>query len=413
VRREQGVAGQPHDQSEHAEQGSVHDLASASLALPGPRLQVRVHAFHDWRRDTFADPASENGLGYQDNRDVTQSFGGHAETSVFLPALQWVGVSLDARHESFLPWRGYPRPEHAVPEQSRTVTELGLENRLQVLGGRLRLQGDLRRIRAADDFSGDVTTAHSRHPAVSAEREYLEPQAGLRLRLLPGVHVEWSYGEHHRTPGFLELFGDAGAIAGSSDLVAEEGTHRDYGLDLEQPILGLQVQAELAHYSNRTDHLITYIPTSQRVFVARNIGSARMQGEEAAWRIAPRGDRPRWRFEGSYTHQHTEDLGVDRSWYAGNALPGRPEHRLHTRFGVALGPAAVAYQYDHMGRNYLDQLNLMVVGRRDLHGLDLDVRMRAVTLRLAGRNLTNDQAVDVAGFPVPGRTWSLSSAIRF
>jgi outer membrane cobalamin receptor len=227
------------------------------------------------------------------------------------------------------------------------------------------------------------------------------------------VYVEASYGQHHRSPGFLELFGDGGSVAGSSDLVAEEGVNRDYGVEVQQRLGGVVFRAEVAHFDNRVDQLITYLPQSQRTFVARNIGSARMQGEEFLWRIVHSREWLRWRVEGNYTQQRTEDLGVDILWYAGKTLPGRPEQQFYSRFALELGPLGFAYRYEHMGLNFLDRWNRKSVEQRDLHGADFTARLRRVSLRLAVRNLTNDQAQDVAAFPVPGRTFSVSSNVRF
>jgi outer membrane cobalamin receptor len=415
VGREQGVAGIPSDQSEVARLGTRHHLTSATWRLPplfDGGLQVRTQLFHDWRRDWFKDREDEVGLGYQDNNDTSHALGAHLESIARVPWLQHVAFYVDARGETFTPHRRYPLDQHG-PAQSRTTLQATFENRLLLAGDRLHLQTVVRATREGDSFTGDLRTPYSRGPAESGQREYVEPRLGARLRLLPGVYVEASYGQHHRSPGFLELFGDGGSVAGSSDLVAEEGVNRDYGVEVQQRLGGVVFRAEVAHFDNRVDQLITYLPQSQRTFVARNIGSARMQGEEFLWRIVHSREWLRWRVEGNYTQQRTEDLGVDILWYAGKTLPGRPEQQFYSRFALELGPLGFAYRYEHMGLNFLDRWNRKSVEQRDLHGADFTARLRRVSLRLAVRNLTNDQAQDVAAFPVPGRTFSVSSNVRF
>ena len=161
------------------------------------------------------------------------------------------------------------------------------------------------------------------------------------------------------------------------------------------------------------DHLITFLPQSQRTFVARNIGSARLQGQEMSWWLGGGGKSPRWSIQGNYTRQQTEDLGADRRWYAGKSLPGRPEQQLYGRLALRFGAMSLGYEYRYLGQNYLDRWNREVVARRNLHGADVDILLRSLRLRLAGRNLGDDRARDVAGFPVPGRTISLGSEVRF
>ena len=415
VRRSQGVPGYTSFQSSYAQQASTHHLTSASLATPSwwrARLRSRAQVFFDWRRDTFADPASEIGLGYQDNRDVSQAQGAHLETSLRLPVWQRLALHLDARRESFLPWRRFPAPQLG-PEQQRHTLEAAFDGEWLVWQGRARLQGTYRLSREDDRFAGDLRTPYSRRPAVSGQTTYAAPRLGVRLRLAPGLFLEGSGGRYHRSPGFLELFGDGGSIAGSSDLASETGINRDLGIEFDRVLGGLQMGGEIVHFRNRADHLITFLPQSQRTFVARNIGSARSEGEEYLWHLAPAGPQPRWRVDGHYTRLRTEDLGVDIRWYAGKALPGRPQHSLYTRVALRLGGATLGYDYRHLGENFLDRWNRDRVARRDLHGLDLGVQAHALQLRLAIRNLTNDQSRDVAGFPVPGRTLSLGSEMRF
>jgi iron complex outermembrane receptor protein len=407
VRRRQGVPGLSSFQSAHARSGATWAVTSLDARLPpvfGRRLQASARLFHDWRRDTFADPLSEIGLGYQDNRDVTRAVGGHLGLRARLPYLQALALDVEVRGERFDPWRRYPSPRGG-PRQARHSLEAGLEQRLQFGAGRLATHAGLRLAHQRDRFAGDLRTSYSTRPARSGTRRDLEPRLGARLRLVSGVFAEASWGRYHRSPGFLELFGDGGSVAGSSDLVVEEGTNRDYGLLVQGAALGLRGRFEVAHFRNRVDHLITLLPQSQRTFVARNIGSARLHGEEWSWRLTSARQAPRWSLDGNYTRQRSTDLGVDIAWYAGKHLPGRPEHQLFQRLGLHLGAFEIGYEYEHLGSNWLDRWNRERVARRDLHGVDARAGWRGVSLQLGARNLGDQRVADVAGFPLPGRTF--------
>lgn len=405
VRREHGVPGIGSYQSEVARGGTVYDVLSASARWPvlaGGRLGVSTQFHHQWRRDTFSDPESEIGLGRQDNRDQTREWGGHLALDARLPLSQQAGLDVEARHERFVPYRRYPA-ETLGPDQVRRSLVAGLEDRLHLLG-RLEVTGGIRLSWTEDAFAGDLRTPYSQRPARSASRRDIEPRLGLLLRLPAGFTARANGGEYHRTPGFLELFGDGGSIAGSSDLVPESGRNRDLGLQYDSAGWGVAIRLAGAVFRNRVDHWITFLPQSQRTFVARNIGSARIEGDEWSWRLAASGSQPRFCLEGSLTRLDARDLGVDISWYAGRVLPGRPARELHQRAELRLGAVLLGYDYEHLGRNYLDRRNREVVARRDLHGLEARAGWRGLGLHAGIRNLTDERAADVAGFPLPGRT---------
>jgi iron complex outermembrane receptor protein len=415
VDRRHGVPGLSSYQSDAARSGATYDVASAEVRFPGlarGRLSTRARVFGEWRRDTFADLENEIGLGYQDNRDETWSRGAQAGLRLHVPVLHAVELGAESRRERFEPWRRLPELVTG-PAQERRTLELACEQH-RTWAWNLTLHAGLRWARESDDFSGDLRNPYSPRPARAVQRTFTEPRLGARWVLARGLAVRGTYGRYHRTPGFLELFGDAGSVAGSSDLVPEEGTNRDVGLQLAGSRFGLEAELAAARFHNTVDHLITFIPQSQQTFVARNIGAARMRGEEWSWHLAaaPRDGRPpRFAIDGSWTHLDARDLGVDRSWYAGMVLPLRPAHEVHQRAALRLGRAEIGWEYDHVSRNMLDRWNSKVVSRRDLHALDLRLGFGSTSLQLELRNLTGERATDVAGFPLPGRT--LSSTISY
>jgi iron complex outermembrane receptor protein len=411
VRRAHGVPGRSSVQSETARGESTWDLASAELRLPTAwrgRLQLRARLDHEWRRDDFSDRENEIGLGLQDNRDTGRSLGAHLGLRARLPWSLQSDVDLQARTERFLPWRGFPSP-HREPEQERSTLGLGIEQRA-VLAQRLWLHAGLALERRADRFAGDVRTAYSRQPARPARRTTVAPRGGARVRLAPGLHLRGSYGRYQRAPTFLELFGDGGSIAGSSDLVPEEGTNRDVGALLAVARWGHEARLEATYFHNHVDHLIAFGPGAPDVIVVRNIGAARVRGQEWAWRLAARGAAPRWFVEGSWTRLDATDLGVDIAWYAGKTLPGRPAHELHQQLGFRIGNLELAWNHENLALNYLDRYNLYVVESRDLHGADARLSWGGAALVVGLRNLTDERAADVLGFPLPGRTFFVSTS---
>jgi outer membrane cobalamin receptor len=403
VRRVHGVPG-PSMQSDIANGGAEWNLAWLEYAAPRlahARLAVRGRVSSEWRRDRFYDPDSRIGLGAQDLRDVTRSETAHAGLRWLAPGLQHVSLELDARRERFEPFR-----PAAGPVQRRTTYEAGAEERL-TLFGRLAFEAGVRAERQQDDFAGSLRNAYSSRPARGGQRTAVEPRIAARVRVAPGVHVRASTSRSHRTPSFLELFGDSGNVAGSTDLRVEHGTNRDVGLQFEAARRGVQARLEVSHFDNRARDLIAFIQQSQTTFVARNIGAARMRGEEWSWQLGAVSRR--WSVDGGFTRLDAKDLGVDLTWYAGKSLPVRPARQLHTRVAVAGRGLELGYEFDYVGRDYLDRFNTKLVRRRGLHDVDARWDWRAAGLCLSVHNLGNDPASDIAGFPLPGRTFLLTT----
>jgi iron complex outermembrane receptor protein len=318
-------------------------------------------------------------------------------------------VDLEARRERYVPWRRYPRLQ-AGPDQERDQVEAGIEDRIRI-GERLALHAGLRFAHRNDRFSGDLRTPYSQRPAHASTDDDLLPRCGARLRVGAGFLLRANYGEYVRPPGFQELFGDGGSLAGSSDLVPEEGIDRDVGLEWRGTARGVDLGAGVTHFHNHAEHLIMLLPQSQRTFVARNIGAAQSTGEEWYWRAAG-GGRMHWSLSGGLTRLDARDQGTDIRWYTGKALPGRPARQLDQRVELGFGILSLGYDYEHLGQNYLDRWNREVVAQRDLHGLDVNATWHGASVSVGLQNLTDERAADVGGFPLPGRTFFASTSFK-
>jgi iron complex outermembrane receptor protein len=389
-------------------------LTNLHLQFPtiaNDRLATSVRFYYDWRQDAFLDLAREIGLAQQDNQDTTQDFGTQVLLEARLPLVQSVSAFAHVRQETFDPSRRFAPDQES--QRSRSVAELALSDRLSTLDGRLALQGTLRFLQESDHFTDVPANATMPSASSSTDRQFVEPHAGLRMRLLRGLFAECSYGELHRSPTFMELFGDQGIIKGNPQLVPEEGINRDVGLEWSSGVGGLQWHFEAAHYRNRVDHLILFVVQSQRQFIARNIDSARMEGEEYTWNVGFVRSRARVNVQGNLTRQRTRDLGVDNTVYADKILPGRPASQAFGRLTLGWSRYDVSWQVEHLGRNYLDRFNLFFVAPSTRHGIDASVRIHTLRFKGAVRNLTDNRDVDALKYPLPGRAYSLMTDITF
>ena len=262
------------------------------------------------------------------------------------------------------------------------------------------------------------------------------PRLAARARLAEDVAVKGSAGWYARLPTLLELFGDRGTIVGSPELRPERGPSADLGVVWAPARPAARTSARSTGSSSRrrrsrtraTD-TIALISTAGFVARAENVGATQTLRRRA--RRSRRGSRARCRVTASYTRLVTEQRAIDPN-LRDKALPrdARPPRvrRAPSSRRRALGRRAslwidVAVQ----STAYLDRANLRRVPARALVGagarVELGRRPRGRDRRREPRRHArrHDPAgprrstrrvrtalADVAGFPLPGRSFYLS-----
>jgi outer membrane cobalamin receptor len=190
---------------------------------------------------------------------------------------------------------------------------------------------------------------------------------------------------------------------GNIDLKNERGDNSDAGLVYRGT--GILSLAEIAYYRNSVDDLIRFMHNSQSVSRALNVGRAQLSGVETRLQTRPLA----WaRIDFNYTYQRAEN----RSGFAyerGNELPNAPRQALEARLNIEQGRHSAHYAFSRESRHYLDRANLRPVPRRLVHGLGGRIVLNTRTaLNWEVRNLTDNQAADLWGYPLPGRALFLS-----
>lgn len=259
------------------------------------------------------------------------------------------------------------------------------------------------------------------------------PRLTARAGLSDDLAVKTSAGWYVRLPTLLELFGDRGYILGSPELEPERGPMLDAGL-VWAPARGLgvldRVLVEAVAFGSRARDTIALISTAGFVARAENVGATQSYGGELV--VAGR----LWRTLSlalSYTRLVTEQRTIDPS-FAGKAVPRTPGHQLHTRVDYAerVRGHAVGLWVDAatQSTSFLDRANFARVPGRVLLGTGVRVEALAhLGVSFAVDNLADTRVVelppqraidvplpmplsDVAGFPLPGRSFYLSLDYR-
>ena len=372
------------------------------------------------------DPMGELGLGQADRRYLTLSGGASSTWKVPLGAHR-LAAGLELRGDRF---RDRDRTQPA-----QTGSRLGGAPTLALdlaLAPALLVTPAVR-----VDVQRSAPTPMSVGPTANEPVEprwdvVPSPRLAARLAITGDLSLKGSVGRYARLPTLTEVFGNRGFLLGSPDLRPERGPSSDLGVvwapakalgALDRVLVSANVFGSRAR---DTIAIVTYAGFAAR---AVNLGSTQSYGAElvASARLARR-----LSLTTSYTRLVTEQLSNDPA-IDGNPVPRRPGHQLyaradaaHTLLGRALGLRLdVAYQ----GQSSLDAAALGRVPARLLVGAGTRVELAGgVALAISVENLADARVaylpldpppspsltetptplVDVAGFPLPGRSFYLS-----
>ena len=227
------------------------------------------------------------------------------------------------------------------------------------------------------------------------------------LSTSPPLGLKGNVGRSYRAPNFSELYFSQGLMVGNPDLKPEEAFHYDAGLRLD---FSPWVFVEGAFFRSEVRHLIEYLLISGFRYVPYNFGRATITGIELSWRMQP----VDWfSLAGAYTFTDAIDETDDPN-RKGKRIPGRPPHVGFARAEGHAGLVRPFVEYNYVGENYITQANTKVLAAREIWNAGV-VFVVAPGRRIGWevKNLSDQRAVDVRGFPLPGRAFYLSLEYGF
>jgi vitamin B12 transporter len=255
------------------------------------------------------------------------------------------------------------------------------------------------------------------------------PRFTARAMLDPDVALKSSVGYYTRLPTLLELFGDRGFVVGSPDLRPERGQSMDAGVVwAPAKARGVfdRVFVEAVGFATHARDTIALITTAGFVARAENVGATHSYGGELvlSGRLAKL-----LSLTASYTRVVAEQRAIDPN-LDGKDVPRIPGHVLHGRVELAdrlhHRLASVRFDAAAQSTSFLDRANFAQVPGRVLLGAGSRIEVgRGFAVAVAIDNLADTRVVeipparpidsplpiplsDVAGFPMPGRTFYLA-----
>jgi iron complex outermembrane receptor protein len=278
-----------------------------------------------------------------------------------------------------------------------------------------------------------MTSGPSALAAVAPRNDVVpSPRLTARFAARDDLAIKGSAGWYVRLPTLTEVFGDRGFLLGSPDLRPERGPAADLGA-VWAPAASLgdvdRVFVEIDGFAQRAHDAIALINSAGFVARAANLGDTQAYGAEivASARYARLAS-----VTASYTRLVTEQQNRDAS-LDGKPVPRQPGHALYVRGELAhrvLGRLAAAwFETAWQSMSTIDPSARARVPGRVLLGAGARVELvPGLAAALVVANLADTRVVhlpldpppsptlteapialgDVAGFPLPGRSFDLS-----
>jgi outer membrane cobalamin receptor len=404
--KDQGVPGIDSLPSESAHASVRRSLLSAGAEAPGlagGRLLLRGSLQGTFDAESF--DGSSGDIGYAPRQTDTRMRSIGLETG---------GTWILTRHQA-LSFMGSLRDEGAEihddtpdtpPDRSeagRRIAAATIEDQMTFAAGRIVLNPSLRHERYESRFTPGITSVAS--PSDDVADATTTGKIGLLARFSDRLALRANAGSFLKLPDLSELYGDQGSVIGNPALRPERGVNVDLGLtsELAHPHGALrQLRLEGVLFQTRASDLIIYTAVAPGTVQARNTGEALVRGIELSIALAS------GRFNGTLSAVHQRAVDASDTYSSGYLLPGRPCDELNAGAGLRIGPGRAAWDFTYVGSNYVDIPN-SDAGRlpaRYLH--DLSYRLflaHRLDATFAVHNLFDDRTVDVARFPLPGRSF--------
>jgi outer membrane receptor for ferrienterochelin and colicin len=252
------------------------------------------------------------------------------------------------------------------------------------------------------------------------------PRVSVVYRYHPKGHMRMHTGLYPRMPTLLERFGDGVLTDANDNLLPEQGFNSECGYTHTWTPHSFTLQHSVSVYHTQASRLIVLIQKSQNTLQASNVGKTVITGVESAFKATHK----MFQTHLSYTWTHAQDrsglLGLD-----GTPTPGVPAHALTSY--IAVGPSwlNVSYTASWLSGMYLAKGYARPVPQRVLHSATVSSSFfkDSWNLVLHAENLTGVMAqrvpvrgsvsgegtaglVDYVGYPIPGRSFYISTTWR-
>lgn len=406
--QEQGLPGPAAAPATHTRYQRATQLSALRAACARDRWQVDANTSLRWQRSESDDPYGELSL-----------VPSHARRDALAPAIDvsgrvalvsWLDLGLhgELRHERYRlrDSRRLGVDRALVRSSAAAAVELPLA--IAPLNIRVIPRARVERWEAAAD-----------DPRAAFTWQAAAEWTGLATH---GLHVQAAVGTAIRAPSLFELHGDGATILPAETLSAERALTGSAAIRYAPAGLpaGWLLDIELSAFASRVHDLIQLRRNSLWSAVSENVAGARLRGVE--WSV--RADmfhhlRLLWAHTSLHTESRSREAATEKK-----QLPLRPgqsdQARVEGYHGFARGAELRVFaDLDHIGSNTYDAAALVHSPARLTLSAGIGARVplpglvgpsASLDLGVGLHNILDNPSVDLVGYPLPGRAWSVRIA---
>lgn len=393
-------------------------------------LRLQTRTFFTEYQSEFHDPDQEFDPSTPHSFARLRSYGFHAEPTLYLlDYYQTIRLFFGTEREGYWKERSNRFNERVekLPTRTRVKDMARIEDELSFFDDRIIVNLSAGYQRVTDRFPEPEWRFRSVFDEDSTyKRQHLQNYAGgvklvVYRERANEIYTKASASSGSRIPLFVEIFGQPGAIIGNPSLKPEKADQIEGGIGaaLKEPAqLPLIADLEIIAFDRKVRDMILFIPNSQFSVRPENIDRARIRGVEFSLNLKA---FDHVRLYSNYTYQKAINES-DIRYVKGKYLAYQPLHDFAG--GLSLyndyleGGIDVRYQ----GALYKDRTNDPFNYQPGywLYGIFLrwqvfGAREKEKDLRITldVKNVLDHRAVEISGYPLPGRAVYLTVSYRF
>ncbi len=426
--RMQGVPGPGSNQFERTKRKHLSDLSILSTDTRGwplDALRLETRSFYRDTLDNFYDPDQEFSYGNPGSKTRDQRYGAYLIPSLILPDYhQDMKITMGLEREIF---HRENRDEldqlsARVPTKFRNTSLLQWEDAFHFIDERIHITPAIAYEKHVDRYNDDSTS--SRNTALIGSNRSVHQFTAYRLDASAlffkseplDLSVRTTISTEWRMPNFLEIFGERGRVTGNTELKPERSRNAEGGLEVQIHWSFLKMNGSLIGFQRTVKDMILLVPVSMFTVKPENIDAADIRGVEGNLKST---FFNAWSVDLSYTYQKaTNQSSV--SYLKGKYLPLQPLHEFRGGITYRNERYLVGYEGVFIGALFLDRTNEYSGYRKSrwIHNLYASYKFtsmmaKPLTLKLAIRNIGDSRVEDVSGYPLPGRSFTLSLRQEF
>jgi len=375
----------------------------------------KAHIVGWWlsRSELYSDPRDELGLGAQEVAQHTTNLGLRLHDTFTLSPSVGIGTTVGLiRDVSSAQNVGSDDTQSGPTGQGRTTETVTLD-----------IPTQLGRWGTTPVLHGTFIQHRGRASTVR-----FDPRIGIHYGVTNRFIVRANGGRYIRPPDATELFGDRGSMRGNPTLQPETGWQWDVGgRGRLEPSPSMAWSLDFGHFWSASQGRITWVQNGQRTMLPVNLGKTWVQGLEASlkgeiWDLVESDTNLTW--------VQSRNLST-KPGVANNPLPSVPPINIWHNTSIEILPDTLRLSHSirYVAANFLDETNWIRSPARTLQ--DVTVQGQPTkdwpVIEAGVTNIANTIAevvpsnpldpkservlqpiTDFGGYPLPGRTFTLS-----